>query len=168
LRRNEVLRARWSEVEHDLLHLSASRMKANRPFTVPLTHAALRSLPARGNEGDFIFSLTNGAKALGGPTRVKQALDRAIEEDGGGPLAPWTLHHIRHALVTWLGDRGTDYGVANLCLAHGIPLDRSGKTYQRSYKITERRAALNLWSNLLDPTPEPIRKGRKPALRVVK
>jgi integrase len=165
VRRNEVLYARWSEIEGDLWHIPAHRMKAKRSFTVPLTGAALRALPVRGNAGDFIFSLTNGAKAIGGLHRVKTALDVGVKADGAGPLAPWTFHHIRHALATWLGDRGVDYTICNLCLAHGIPLDRSGQTYQRSYKILERRAALDKWASLLDP--EPVRKGRKTALRVV-
>jgi integrase len=165
VRRNEALGARWSEIEGDLWHIPKNRMKAKRPFTVPLTRAALGSLPAQG-AGDFIFSMTNGARPLGGPTRIKAALDRAIEADGAGPLASWTFHDLRRSLVTWLGDRGVDYDIANLCLAHGIPLDRSGKTYQRSHKIIERRAALDMWSSLLDPEPESMRKSRK--LRLVK
>jgi integrase len=165
VRRNEALYARWSEIEGDLWHIPKERMKAKRPFTVPLAYAALRSLPARG-EG-FVFSRTDGATAFGGMTRLKTALDAAIEADGAGPLAPWTFHHLRHALVTWLCDHEVDYVIANLCLAHGIPLDRSGKTYQRSYKIAERRQALDMWSNLLDPEPEPVRKGRRTTLRVV-
>jgi integrase len=165
MRRNEALHARWSEIEGDLWHVPKNRMKAKRPFTVPLTRAALGSLPAQG-VGDFIFSKTNGARPLGGPARIKAALDRAIEMDGAGPLAPWTFHDLRRSLVTWLCDRGIDYVIANLCLAHGIPLDRAGRTYQRSYKIVERRQALDMWSALLDPEPEPVRKRR--TLRVVK
>jgi integrase len=168
VRRNEALYARWSEIEGDLWHIPASRMKARRAFSAPLTGAALRALPIRGNGGDFIFSQTGGAKPFGGMGRVKAALDAAIEADDAGPLAPWTFHHLRHALATWLGDRGVAYDICNLCLAHGIPLDKSGRTYQRSYKIVERRAALDKWSALLDPEPEPIRKRRKTALRVVK
>jgi integrase len=167
VRRNEALHARWDELENDLLHLPADRMKAKRDFTVPLTHAALQSLPTR-NAGKYIFSTTDGAHPIGGTGRIKAMLDAAIEADGEGPLAPWTFHHLRHALVTWLSDHGVDYVIADLCLGHGIPLGRSGKTYQRSYKITERRAALDMWSTLLDPEPEPIRKGRRTSLRVIK
>jgi integrase len=167
-RRNEILHARWSEIEGDLLHLPAARMKAKRDFTVPLTRAALLALPPRG-AGDFIFSETNGASPIGGMGRVKAELDAAIEADGAGPLAHWVFHDIRRALATWLGDRGVDYVIADLCLAHGIPLSRSGKTYQRSYKIDERREALDMWSALLEPEPtRKRRKGRKtPNLRLV-
>jgi integrase len=167
VRRNEALHARWSEIEGDLWHLPSSRMKAKRPFTVPLTSAALGSLPARGNQGDFIFTMSNGVHPLGGPTRIKIALDKASEADGAGPLAPWTFHDLRRSFATLLGDRGVDYVICDLCLAHGIPLSRTGKTYQRSYKITERKAALDLWGAMLDPEPEPIQKGRKPSLRIV-
>jgi hypothetical protein len=105
-------------------------------FTVPLTGAAIWSLPARG-AGDFIFSMTDGAHTIGGMTRVKAALDAAIETDGAGQLAPWVFHDLRRALATWLSDRGVDYVIADLCLTHAIPLGRSGSTYQRSYKIVE-------------------------------
>jgi integrase len=115
---------------------------------------------------DFVFSMTDGAKQLGGLTRIKALLHAAIEADGVGPLTPWSFHHLRHALATWLRDYGVDYVIADLCLAHAIPLGRSGRTYQRSYKITERRHALDMWSTLLDPEPAPVRKERK--LRVVK
>jgi integrase len=164
VRRSEALYSRWSEIEGDLWHIPASRMKGKRAFSVPLTRAALRSLPVRG-AGDFIFSKTNGKRPIGGPTRIKAALDAAIEADGAGPLAPWRFHDLRRGLATWLSDRGVDYVIADLCLAHSIPLGRVGQTYQRSYKINERRQALDLWSNLLDPEPE-TRKGRR-ALRVV-
>jgi integrase len=164
-RRNEALFARRSEIEGDLWHIPASRMKAKRDFTVPLTRAALLAQPARGT-GDFIFSRTDGASAIGGMDRLKAALDAAIEADGAGPLAPWVFHDFRRSLVTWLCDHGIDYVIADLCLAHSIPLSRAGRTYQRSYKIVERRQALDMWSSLLEP--EPARKGRKaPRLRVV-
>jgi integrase len=167
VRRNEALHARWSEIEQpDLWHIPAERMKAGRPFTVPLTRAALGALPPRGS-GDFIFSLSDGARAFGGATRIKAVLDAAIEADGAGPLAHWVFHDLRRSLATWLGDRAIDYAICDLILAHGIPLDRSGRTYQRSFKINERRAALDKWSELLDPAPVPVRKSRKPALRVV-
>jgi integrase len=162
-RRNEVLGARWSEIDGDVWHIPASRMKAKRDFTVPLTRAALLALPSRGTS-DLIFS-RDGVHQLGGLGRIKTALDAAIESDGAGPLLPFTLHDFRRAFATWVCDRGVDYVVANLALAHAIPLDRTGRTYVRSYKIAERRAALDLWSSLLEP--EPIRKGRKTQLRVV-
>jgi integrase len=166
VRRNEALNARWSEIEDDLIwHLPANRMKAKRPFTVPLTRAALCALPARG-AGDFVFSRTDGAQPVGGINRIKTTLDAAIEADGAGPLAPWVLHDLRRSLATWLGDHAVDYVIADLCLGHGIPLGSSGRTYQRSYKIAERRDALNKWSELLDPEPAPVRKTRP--LRVVK
>jgi hypothetical protein len=141
-------------------------MKAKRPFSVPLTRAALLALPAARGTGDFIFSQTDGAHPIGGMDRIKAALDVAIEADGAGPLAHWVLHDFRRALGTWLCDRGIDYVIANLCLAHSIPLDRTGKIYVRSYKINERRQALDMWSSLLVPEPEAW-KGRKPPLHLV-
>jgi integrase len=140
-------------------------MKAGRPFSVPLAAAALRSLPARGNAGDFIFSRTTGARPIGGMTRVKQAIDAAIRADDGDPLAGWTFHDLRRTSATWLADRGVDYTIIDLCLAHSLPVSAAGKAYQRSFKIAERRVALDLWGAMLDPSPVPVRKR---ALLVVK
>jgi integrase len=163
-RRNEALFAQWSEIEGDLWRIPANRMKAKRDFTVPLTRAALSALPTRA--AGFVFSRTDGRRSIGGVTRIKALLDAAIEADGDGPLVGWTFHDLRRSLATWLGDRGVDYVIADLCLAHSIPLSRTGKTYQRSYKITERREALDMWSAMLEPGLEPARRGR--TLRIVK
>jgi integrase len=164
VRRNEALMARWSEMEGDCWLIPAARMKGGRrAFNVPLTRAALRALPARG-AGDFIFSATDGVRPIGGLNRVKANLDAAVEADGTGPLAPWTFHDFRRSLATWLSDRGVDYVIADLCLGHTIPLGRTGQTYQRSYKIVERRQALELWGALLDPESA---EGAAPALRLV-
>jgi integrase len=164
VRRNEALMARWSEIEGDCWLIPAARMKGGRrAFNVPLTRAALRALPGRG-AGDYIFSATDGARPIGGLNRVKASLDAAVKADGAGPLAPWTFHDFRRSLATWLSDRGVDYLIADLCLGHTIPLGRTGQTYQRSYKIVERRQALELWGELLDPESA---EAPPPALRLV-
>jgi integrase len=150
VRRNEALRARWSEIEGDLWHIPEARMKGKRPFTVPLTRAALRTLPAR-TDGSFIFSTSYGAKPIGGTARIKAALDAAIKADGDGPLVPWTFHDFRRSFATWAADRGFDLVMIDLCLGHALPLSSVGKTYQRSQKITERNQILEAWGAFLDP-----------------
>jgi integrase len=163
VRRNEASRARWPEIEEDRWTIPAGRMKAGREFTVPLTRAALRALPPRGS-GDYVFSTSAGARPIGGMTRIKNDLDAAIAADGEGPIAAWRFHDFRRSLATWLSDRGVDYVIADLCLAHSIPLPQAGKVYQRSYKIAERRQALELWGVMLDPDSA---ESTKPSLRLV-
>lgn len=163
VRRGEASGARWSEIEGDLWHIPAARMKARRPFTVPLTGVALHALPCRGTR-EFVFSTTDGARPIGGLTRIKAALDTEIASDGEDPVAPWRFHDFRRALATWLSDSGVDFVIADLCLGHAIPLPRVGKVYQRSYKIAERRQALKLWGALLDPESA---EGAARALRLV-
>jgi integrase len=162
VRRNEALLARWTEIDIDagLWRIPAARMKGKNDFAVPLTRAALRSLPARG-AGDFVFSATDGDRPIGGLNRAKAGLDAAVEADGAGSLAPWTFHDFRRSFATWVSDHGVDYVIADLCLGHAIPLSQVGRIYQRSYKIDERRQALELWGALLDPgsaeAPAPLR-----------
>jgi integrase len=160
VRRNEALEARWSEIEGDRWAIPKERMKAGREFIVPLTNVARATLPAHG-DNDFIFS--NGARPIGGLGRVKIKLDALVEADGGGPLTAWVLHDIRRTLASWLAENGVDYVVADLCLAHLPPLSRVGLTYQRSFKLAERRQALELWGAFLDPE-----SATAPTLRLVK
>jgi integrase len=159
VRRNEALESRWSEIEGDCWTIPPSRMKAGREFIVPLTNAARAALPARG-DSDFIFS--NGARPIGGLGRIKAKLDALVEADGGGPLVAWVFHDFRRAFATWFADGGGDFVIADLCLAHLPPLSRVGLTYQRSYKLAERRKALELWGAFLDPESVTA-----PALRLV-
>jgi integrase len=165
VRRNEALDARWSEIEGDRWIIPKERMKAKRDFAVPLTALARAALPSRG-DGDFIFSTSYGVKPIGGLSRVKAALDAAVEADGAGPLAAWTFHDLRRSLATWFAENGVDYVIADLCLAHLPPLSRVGLTYQRSWKLDERRQALELWGAFLDPTSAPTSKRRR--LQLVK
>jgi integrase len=159
VRRNEALEARWLEIEGDRWTIPKERMKAGREFIVPLTNAARAALPARG-DSDFIFS--NGVRPIGGLGRVKAKLDALVEADGGGPLVTWVFHDIRRTLASWLAENGVDYVIADLCLAHLPPLNRVGLIYQRSYKLAERRQALELWGAFLDPE-----SATAPALRLV-
>jgi integrase len=159
VRRNEALEARWSEIEGDRWTIPSKRMKTKREFTVPLTNAARAALPAPG-DSDFIFS--NGARPIGGIGRIKAKLDALVEADGGGPLVAWVLHDIRRTFATWFADGGGDFVIADLCLAHLPPLSKVGLAYQRSYKLTERRQALELWGAFLDPE-----SATAPALRLV-
>jgi integrase len=159
VRRNEALEARWSEIEGDRWTIPSKRMKAGREFIVPLTNAARAALPAR-DDNDFIFS--NGVRAIGGLGRIKAKLDALVEADGDGPLVAWVLHDIRRTFATWLSENGVDYVIADLCLAHLPPLSRVGLIYQRSYKLAERRQALELWGAFLDPE-----SATAPALRLV-
>jgi integrase len=159
VRRNEALEARWCEIEGDRWAIPKERMKAGREFIVPLTNAARATLPARA-DSDFIFS--NGARPIGGLGRVKAKLDALVEADGAGPLVAWVLHDIRRTLASWLAENGVDYVIADLCLAHLPPLSRVGLIYQRSYKLAERRQALELWGAFLDPQSTTV-----PTLRLV-
>jgi integrase len=164
VRVNELLRARWSWVEGGRLNIPANAMKGGRrPFSVPMTPAFFRCLPARGTS-DFIFARAESANPIGGLSRLKTELDAAVEADGSGPLADWRFHDIRRGIASWLADHGVDYVIADLILAHLPPLSRVGLTYQRSFKLEERRRALEMWAGMLDPDSM---ESAAPTLRLV-
>ena len=132
MRRDEVLRMRRSEINGDVWIVPADRMKSRRDFAVPISPELLADLPPAGLEGDHVFGI-NGASRFPSTGRIKAALDAAIASDDGPPVPPWTLHDLRRSFVTQMADRGEDWALADLCLAH-VPagLSKTARTYQRS------------------------------------
>jgi integrase len=105
-RKNEVIGMEWAEVDLDagLWNIPGRRTKNGRAHEVPLTPLMveiLKSLP-RIEESTFVFTPT-GKKPMAGQSRIKQALDAAIEraestkvgiEDNSESMPHWTVHDI--------------------------------------------------------------------------
>ncbi|HZZ21682.1 MAG TPA: site-specific integrase [Roseiarcus sp.] len=158
MRRNEVLGMRRSEFDGNAWIVPKERMKAKKEFAVPITAAFLADLPPSGGSGDYVFGADGGPR-LPSVSRIKAALDAAIAADKQAPMARWVLHDFRRSFTTLLADRGEDFDVLDLCLAH-VPsnISKSGKTYQRSEKIEQRRELLEKWELVLT--------GKEPAARI--
>jgi hypothetical protein len=124
-------------------------MKNKKAFSIPLSRAALRALPARG-DSDFIFALPGSDKPFGGLGRLKKMLDDAINLLGD-PLKPWVFHDVSRSFSTWISDQEGDFIAADLCLAHTPPLSRVGRIYNRSNMHAARRKVLEQWGVFLDP-----------------
>jgi integrase len=166
LRLSEAVRASWSEIEGDIWSISAARMKAKneraKPHVVPLT-SALRKLfdtMPRGERGDFIFSVTNGATAIATPgSSFKKRLDRLMlqvlreraKARGEAPdkmtLRPWRNHDIRRTCRSTLSRLGVKHEVGEAVLAHA----RGGiaAVYDHWGYLPEKRDALERWANFL-------------------
>ena len=93
LRSTEVLALRWSEIDLDaaVLNLPAERMKAGKPFRVPLSGPAieiLRSIPRKDEQ--FVFPSTVKGKPLSSPT-----FTRLLERYGVPRQAARRQEHVR-------------------------------------------------------------------------
>jgi integrase len=104
-REREVADMSWSEVNFDqaLWTIPAVRMKGDRAHEVPLAPKALallQSLP-RFSAGEFVFTTTDGAKAVNGFSKAKVRIDKlsgvAICAGRCGPICQ------RCRYKTWCG-----------------------------------------------------------------
>jgi integrase len=160
-RENEICRARWSWLDSNghMLLVPPEHYKTGRPFMVLLSSQArqiLDSIP-RLNEGDFIFSTTNGAKPVAGiPRKMLDKLHHVAEAMLGAQSATpvvvdhFRLHDLRRTVRTHLARLGVSEIVAELVLGHTI------KGVHGTYNVydfaEEKRAALVHWAQELEHT----------------
>jgi len=137
----ELAKARWSEVESDIITVPAIRMKGNLPHVVPLTGLALRLLETVPRfDGPHIFTTTGGRRPVSGFSKAKARLDRLITE----PVEQFVVHDFRRTVRTGLSRLGVVDHVAERVVAH---IDGGVKrTYNRYSYLSEKRAALEAWS----------------------
>ena len=142
-RSGEARGARWEEINIDAktLTVPASRMKAKKAHTVPLSTLALEVLnEARliSDSSGLVFPSITG-KQLSDSTLSKQLRDQGI--DG-------TPHGMRTALRSWCAETGQNREAAEECLAHTNP-NKVEAAYQRSTLLGLRRQILQDWSDYL-------------------
>ncbi len=158
--------------------LPASRTKNGQALRVPLSPLA-RSIikealadkerpvdgtDASGRKGvnPFVFS-TTGYSAVSGFAKGKRRLDAAIADARAERAAEagvdademphWVIHDLRTSFATMACDHlAVDPAVADRCLNHTASATTSKimRTYNRSDRFEERRAALNGWAALLE------------------
>lgn len=147
-RSEEVLGARWGEVELDakLWTIPPERMKANNPHRVPLSEAAVALLREQ-IEGE------PPADALVFPSvRGKQLTDMALTmvlrkanapSDVPGRTA--TAHGFRASFRNWAADHGYDEALAERALAHTIG-NKVQAAYERTDRLEARIAMMEQWA----------------------
>lgn len=141
-----VISARWEEVQGDLWTIPALKMKTRRPFTVPLSPAALEllaRLPRSGRHG-WVFP---GYRRLGREAGhiSDTTMDRVMSRLG----LPFVPHGFRSTFRDWAGDM-TDHAreVAEEALAHQVG-DETERAYRRSDALEKRRVLMEDWADYL-------------------
>ena len=141
VRAGEARGALWDEidVEAGVWTIPASRMKAGREFSVPLSTGALEVLErarALSPGASLVFpSRTGGALARNAPGRVLRRAGVAS-----------TPHGFRSSARSWMAEAGVPAEVAEACLAH-VPGSRVVQAYQRSDLLERRAEVLQTWSD---------------------
>lgn len=159
-RQGEVRGATWGEIDGDVWRIPASRMKARRDHTVPLSIQAQAVLqrarelrrnpdvdmdwPVQVAADDVIFVNPVNGKALGPNSLVKRC-----HQDNLG----CTPHGFRSTLTGWAMETG-DYSreLMKIALAHTIG-DRTTQAYFRNDLLDQRREMLQRYSDYIDPLP---------------
>jgi integrase len=117
---NEVVGARWQEfdLEHGKWHIPGARVKNGDAHTVLLSKQALKLLKRRQDTAAsaYVFpSPTSHKRAVRSET-VQGALAEHRQALGVGER--FTSHAVRHAFMTWAGERGYPVEVRNRVTAH--------------------------------------------------
>ena len=136
----EVLKSKWSEINHDLKlwEIPAENMKNGEAFAVPMTSehfGILDSMEAFRRPGGRIFELS----AVSLLQRLRSAgVDKEMAN----------VHGFRSTLKTWALEHGYPENVADALLAH-----QQGSAVARTYNRTSlpefRREAIEEWSAYL-------------------
>jgi integrase len=150
-REREVADLSWSEIDFDqkLWTVPAIRMKGDRAHQVPLSTEALallRALP-RFTAGDFVFTTTDGAKAVNGFSKAKARIDKL------SGVAGWKFHDLRRTMRTHLSALPVQDMVRELVIAHARP--GLHKVYDQHSYLDEKRQCLDLWAARLRGIAEP-------------
>lgn len=145
-RPGNVNRAEWSEIQGDCWVIPAHKMKAHRPFTVPLSRQAMEVLEAlRPFSGGGRYLFPNGRSTLS--PMSENALTYYLKR------ANYQFLHCAH------GWRSSFSSIMNLrypaerhiidfALAHS-PKDRVEAAYNRAQYLDRRREHLQEWADLI-------------------
>lgn len=141
-RTNEALQARWDEVDlgAKTWTLPASRMKAGKPHTVPLSRRALEILHERkadhSGQGGFIFEAKPG-QALSNMALLMIMRRMKLEA---------VPHGFRSSFRDWAAEAvNAPRDIAEACLAHVVE-DKVERAYRRTDFLEQRRKLMERWA----------------------
>ena len=145
-RSGETLKATWNEIDQEgqVWTIPATRMKAKKPHSIPLTARCLAILKEaellKGGEGNLVFPGTRPGKPLSDMTLSKLTKELRIDA---------VPHGFRSSFRDWAGD-ATHHAreVIEHAMAHQIP-DKAEAAYARSTQFAKRRTLMEDWSNYL-------------------
>jgi integrase len=146
-RSGEALGAQWSEFDFKkkLWAIPATRMKAGRPHTVPLSAQAIAVI----EKMKSIQTSENVFAGRGKGGRVSQKIMGQVLARLG--VEGTTVHGFRSSFRDWAGNETvTPREVAEAALAH-IVGDQAEQAYRRSDALDKRRRLMAQWADFCAP-----------------
>jgi integrase len=146
-RSGEVRGATWDEIDPKTATwtIPASRMKADREHTVPLSDRAVAILEAMPRCGAYLFP---GARE-GRPQSDMAMTELLRGMDGNG----YRVHGFRSSFRDWAGDMtAVDRETIEHALAHQLP-DKTERSYRRASALNKRRLLMESWAAYCEATP---------------
>jgi integrase len=149
-RSGEARGARWDEIdmENRVWTIPASRMKAKKAHTVPLSEPAMAifgELHAI-KSGDLVF-IGRKRGAVIADTTLRDLLEH---------LHPGiTVHGFRSTFSTWAADHRMDATLVEHALAHTVG-NAVSQAYQRSDLLDARRGLMEQWATFLTQPPAQV------------
>lgn len=149
-RSGEVRGATWGEIDLEaaLWEIPATRMKARRAHSVPLSADALELLrqqwPHAGTPPPDVLLFPS----LRGKELSDMALTSILRKAGAPSDMPGrvaTAHGFRASFKNWATDCGFDGEVSERALAHTIG-NKVRASYERTTQIEARKAMMNQWA----------------------
>jgi integrase len=152
-RTNELLGARWSEIDGDTWTIPSERAKSGKPHRVPLSARAVELLASLPRVGQHLFP--GRAREEMGETTLRKVLNRM------GCRA--TVHGFRSSFRDWAAET-TAYPnhVVEQALAHAIA-NGVEAAYRRGDLFEKRRQLMQDWANYcarrhVEGDMEPLRR----------
>lgn len=151
LRRSEILRLKWSEVDLDerIIYIPPERRKVARdyPHRVPISDQALLVLKAaqarRRDNGEYVFE----SRFVKGACLEGDYLPEAFSLRVGRRV---TVHGCRATFRMWVEDTQGDVTAAEYQMMHENP-SAVVRAYQRSDLLDRRRVLMQKWADEILP-----------------
>jgi integrase len=145
-RANEIAQLRWSEIDFDrgVVALPAARTKNRRAHVIPTSATARTILEARRQSDGREFVFGRGQGGFSGWSQCKNRLDEDVR------IPAFTIHDIRRAVATGMGEIGVQPHIVEAVLNHvsGSKAGVAGR-YNKSQYEAEKTNALTRWDEHL-------------------
>jgi integrase len=144
-RSGEAIGARWEEIEGDVWHIPAKRMKegaTNGPHWVPLSPAALALLGKPKKSGRIFDGLPHDAL----DDKLKELRPDMLVPVPGHPDAPPVVHGFRTSFTGWAEKTGQPSRLWDRAMHHSSKI---GGSYSREPLTEERRSMMQAYSDFL-------------------
>ena len=139
-RPGEARNATWEDIDFETKtwNRPASKMKAKKPHSIPLSDEAVEVLKqayaskTHEDASQSIFTITSTG-----------TLSKALKRLGVDSVA----HGFRTSFRSWCAEMGVNREIAEKCLSHEA--GSVEKAYQRSDLVEQRREVMQAWSDYL-------------------